>query len=180
MKRFYIADWHYDHANVISFDNRPFSDVEEMNKELIKRWNAAVSKEDVVYVLGDMFWKVPKENIDVLKKLSGQKFLIAGNHDSVKHEPFIKEFVKVVDYLEVDDEGRNIVLCHYPIPCFNKHYYGQFHLYGHVHNSYEYNMMENIRRQMKDLYDKPCNMYNVGCMMPYMNYTPRTLDEIIQ
>jgi hypothetical protein len=32
---------------------------------------------------------------------------------------------------------------------------------------------------MKELYDKPCEMYNVGVMIPYMNYTPRTLDEII-
>ena len=23
------------------------------------------------------------------------------------------------------------------------------------------------------------NIYNVGCMKPYMDYTPRTLDEII-
>jgi hypothetical protein len=22
--------------------------------------------------------------------------------------------------------------------------------------------------------------YNVGCMMPYINYTPRTLDEILE
>ena len=39
--------------------------------------------------------------------------------------------------------------------------------------------MENIKRQMKELYDRPCEMYNAGVMMPYMNYTPRTLDEII-
>lgn len=25
----------------------------------------------------------------------------------------------------------------------------------------------------------PCNIVNVGCMMPYMNYTPRTLEEIL-
>ncbi len=24
------------------------------------------------------------------------------------------------------------------------------------------------------------NFINVGCMMPYMDYTPRTLDEIIE
>lgn len=41
-------------------------------------------------------------------------------------------------------------------------------------------MMEHIKFQMEELYDKPCNMYNVGAMMPYMNYTPRTLEEIIK
>lgn len=65
------------------------------------------------------------------------------------------------------------------IPCFNHHYYGWYHLYAHVHNSFEWNMMERTKYEMKELYDRPCNMYNAGAMMPYMNYTPRTLEEII-
>ena len=40
--------------------------------------------------------------------------------------------------------------------------------------------MEHIKKEMTDLYDKPCNMYNIGCMLPYMNYTPKTLDEIVE
>ena len=71
-----------------------------------------------------------------------------------------------------------IVLSHYPIPCFNRHYYGAYHLYGHVHTGFEWNMMEHMRRQMEELYDVPCNMFNVGAMISYMDYTPRTLEEI--
>ena len=41
-------------------------------------------------------------------------------------------------------------------------------------------MMENAKRQMNELYKKDCNMYNVGAMLDYMNFTPRTLDEIIE
>ena len=41
-------------------------------------------------------------------------------------------------------------------------------------------MMEHDKYLMKELYEVPCNMFNAGVMMPYMNYTPRTLDEIIQ
>ena len=41
-------------------------------------------------------------------------------------------------------------------------------------------MMENTKMQMSALYDMPCKMYNVGVMMPYMDYTPRTLEEIIK
>ena len=40
-------------------------------------------------------------------------------------------------------------------------------------------MMERVKYEMTALYDKPCNMFNVGCMIPFMDYTPRTLDEII-
>ena len=40
-------------------------------------------------------------------------------------------------------------------------------------------MMERDKFLMQELYNRPCFMYNVGAMMPWMNYTPRTLDEII-
>lgn len=178
-KKFYIADWHYDHKNIIAFDNRPFLSVEQMNQELIRRWNNTVSAGDIVYVLGDMFWCKNSEALPVLDQLNGQKFLIRGNHDRCNDGTFIKKFVKVTEYLEVDDDGRKVVLCHYPMPCFKNHYYGWYHLYGHVHDSFEWNMVENFKMQMRDLYDKPCEMYNVGAMMPWMDYTPRILDEII-
>lgn len=55
-KQFYISDWHYGHANVIAFDNRPFKSLLEMDEALVDRWNAVVSPGDTVYVLGDMFW----------------------------------------------------------------------------------------------------------------------------
>lgn len=178
-KKFYIADWHYDHANILNFDNRPFKSVNEMNEELVERWNKVVSPGDIVYILGDMFWCKMSDVIPVLDKLNGQKFLIKGNHDKCNDSVFAKKFVKITDYLEVDDDGRKVVLCHYPIPCFKNHFYGWYHLYGHVHTSFEYNMMEHTKYLMEELYGKQCQMFNVGAMMPYMNYTPRTLDEII-
>ena len=178
-KKFYIADWHYDHANCIGFDNRPFTSVEEMNAELIRRWNSAVGNGDFVYVLGDMFWCNTKKAAPILKQLNGQKILIKGNHDRFHDPNFEKLFVKITDYLEVEDEGEKIVLCHYPIPCFKNHFYGWIHFYGHVHNSFEHNMMCHQRFLMENLYEKQCNMVNVGAMMPWMDYTPRTKQEIL-
>ena len=179
-KKFYIADWHYDHANILSFDSRKFTDVNEMNKELVRRWNSVVAPEDIVYSLGDMFWCKSSDALPILDALNGQKFLIRGNHDRTKDSKFINKFVKVTDYLEVEDGDKNIVLCHYPIPCFKNHYYGWYHLYGHIHSSFEYNMMERIKYEMEELYTVPCNMYNCGAMMPWVDYTPRTIDEIIE
>lgn len=41
-------------------------------------------------------------------------------------------------------------------------------------------MTEHQKYLMEELYpDKPCHMYNVGAMLPYIGYTPRTLDEIL-
>lgn len=177
-KKFYISDWHYNHENVLHFDHRPFKTVEEMNNELIRRWNSVVSNGDIVYILGDMFWCVPKIAAPVLKQLNGQKFLVRGNHDRWHDAEFDKLFVKIDEYMEIKDGDKNIVLCHYPIPCFKNHFYGWVHLYGHVHNSFEWNMMEHQRYLMEELYTRQCNMINVGAMMPWMGYTPKTLDEI--
>lgn len=52
-KIFFTSDHHFGHANIIKFSNRPFSNVEEMNEELIKRWNEKVSSEDEVSYIGD-------------------------------------------------------------------------------------------------------------------------------
>lgn len=178
-RKLYISDWHYWHANCIHFDNRPFKTVEEMNAELIRRWNAAVNPGDFVYILGDMFWCKTTDAIAVMKQLNGQKILVKGNHDRVRDAEFAKCFVKIADYLEVEDGGDNIVLSHYPIPCFKNHFYGWLHFYGHVHTSFEENMMQHNRYLMEELYSRPCEMYNVGAMMPYIDYTPRTKEEIL-
>ncbi len=180
MANFYISDWHYGHKNIIAYDNRPFKTVEEMNNTMVKRWNNTVSDEDTVFVLGDMFWCSESDAVPVLESLKGTKVLICGNHDTYKKAEFRNRFAAIHDYREIEDEDRSVVLCHYPIPCFKNHFYGWYHLYGHVHNSFESNMMEHDKMLMKELYGHPCNMFNVGAMMPWMNYTPRTLSQIVQ
>lgn len=177
-RKFYISDTHWGHNNVLAFDQRPFKTVDEMDAELIRRWNSVVNAGDIVYILGDMFWISPSKAKPIMEQLNGQKFLVKGNHDRWHDAKFDKLFVKIDEYMEVEDNGRKVVLCHYPIPCFKNHFYGWVHLYGHVHNSFEWNMMEHQRFLMEELYTRQCNMINVGAMMPYMDYTPRTLDEI--
>ena len=178
-RKLYIADWHYGHANAIGFDNRPYVSVEAMNTDLIERWNLAVQPDDTVYVLGDMFWCKVSEAIPVLKSLAGNKVLVKGNHDRCLDQNFRKCFENIDEYIEIEDDGRNVVLCHYPIPCYKNHFYGWYHLYGHVHSGFEWDMMEKVKCEMIELYGKPCAMFNVGAMMSYINYTPRTLNEIL-
>lgn len=180
---YFISDLHFGHKNCMAFDNRPFKLIEENDETIIKNWNNTVEIDDDVYLLGDISWYNTTKTIEIFNNLNGHIHLIKGNHDNklLKNRELQSRFCEITDYKELDiGNGKHIVLCHYPIPCFNGHYYNDYHLYGHVHNSFEYNMMEHIKFQMEELYDKPCNMYNVGAMMPYMNYTPRTLEEIIK
>lgn len=178
MSNFYIADWHYGHKNILAYDNRPFRSVEEMNETLVDRWNATVTKDDTVYVLGDMFWCSDGRAVDILSSLPGTKILIRGNHDKCKSKAFTDQFAVIYDYMEIRDGKKYVVLSHYPIPCFKNHFSGWYHLYGHVHNSFESSMMEHDKFLMKELYLRECKMFNVGAMMPWMDYTPRTLDQI--
>lgn len=177
--KFYIADTHFDHYNILAFDHRPFITVEEMNKTMIDNWNSVVRHDDEVFILGDFCWGKEARWVELLEQLNGQKTLITGNHD-IKPNKCRRYFVDVQEKKTIEDGEHKIVLCHEPIPCFRNHFYGWYHLYGHVHMSFEWNMMEHDRYLMEQLYTKPCEMYNVGCMLPYMNYTPRTLDQIIE
>lgn len=180
---YFIADLHqhFSHKNCLSFDNRPFKTIEEHDTELIRRWNETVGFDDDVWILGDISWSNTTKTIEVFSQLNGNKHLCIGNHDRklLKSKNIRDLFVEIVDYKEFKINGNDIILSHYPIPCFNRHYYGAYHFYGHVHNSFEWNMMQRVKYEMVALYDKPCNMFNVGCMIPYMNYTPRTFEEII-
>ena len=174
---FFTSDLHFGHKNIIRFDNRPFSSVEEMDSELIARWNRKVEADDLVYVLGDISWYNDSKTSELFHRLNGHKVLVKGNHDRV-HGQVRKEFDEVTDYKEITLEGnKHVILCHYPIVFFNRHHYGAYMFYGHVHNSHEWQMTDNYRRELEQL-DIKCNMYNVGVMVN--NYEPVTFEEVIQ
>ena len=176
---YFISDTHFGHLNIIRFDNRPFITLEEMDGKLIENWNNVVNRDDTVYILGDFSWYKADKTTEILKQLKGHKRLIKGNHDKFLHNAECKkQFDSIVDYDEIKVDNKKVVLSHYPITFFNGHYYNSIHLYGHVHNSHEWNFVESVKRQLLEM-DIPCEMYNVGAMISYIDYTPRTLDEII-
>ena len=178
----YIADLHFDSESIIAYDNRPFNSVEEMNETLIANWNRVVAPDDLTWILGDFCTgsKACWENH--LSRLNGKKALIVGNHDDPDAAAALRDaFEDVAEYREILDGDRHVVLCHYPILAFHDHYFGWYHLYGHVHSAYEWNVTENAKRLLRQLYvrDDVCRMANIGAMLPYMDYTPRTLDELL-
>ena len=104
MAIYFTSDLHFGHQSVLTkFEHRPFKNVEEMNEELIRRWNNKVQKGDLVYVLGDMFWKGDCDFVqDTLKRLNGQIILIKGNHDRWLHNAGNKKLLAgVKDYDDI-------------------------------------------------------------------------------
>lgn len=176
MAVFFISDLHIGHLNAIKSDKRPFQSLEQENSAIIQNWNNAVSADDEVYILGDFAWK-NEMALDVIRQLRGKKHIILGNHDQKFSPEFEQCFESISNYKVIVVNSQRIVLSHYPIAFwYGQHRYTVL-LYGHVHNTGE----ETIFREfVSGLNEKGINAecYNVGCMMPYMNYTPRTLDEI--
>lgn len=173
MVKYYISDLHFGHEKILKFDGRPFKTVEENDNTIIKNWNNRITDDDMVFILGDVSYYDFMETRDLLLELTGQFFIIRGNHDkhwlngSGRYESSVKDYMRITDYYH--DKPVDVVLCHYPIAVWDKQFNGGLHLYGHIHN----NNHEIVKHpEMK-------NSYNVGCMLPYMNYTPRTLDEIV-
>lgn len=114
---FFTADHHFGHANIIRFTNRPFKDIDEMNEELIKRWNEKVGKEDFVYHLGDLSLGSPQKTKEILDELNGKIYLIKGNHEK-SALTYSERFEWIKDYHEMyldlkSGESKKVILMHY-------------------------------------------------------------------
>lgn len=195
--RFFIADCHFFHENMNSkMDKRGFESAEAMNEYMIGKWNRKVRSQDEVVVLGDLSWGDAAQTNELLKRLHGRLYLIEGNHDLyLKNREFHRErFEWIKPYAELHDNKRKVVLCHYPIMCYNGQYRRDdkgrprsYMLYGHVHDTFDQRLIERFQELMKnsvneqasgDKQNIPCNMINCFCM--YSDYEPLTLDEWIQ
>lgn len=133
---FFIADTHFFDNNIIKYENRPFSNPEEMLGVITDNWNRTVGQDDRVFVVGD-FADVSKRseillNSDMLRSLKGRKYLIRGNHDTESDE-FYKEcgFEKVYDFPIVLDGFW--ILSHEPLYVNSNMPYAN--IYGHVHGN---------------------------------------------
>lgn len=139
----FTSDTHFNHANVIQYSERPFSDLEDMTEQLVDNWNSLIQPGDSVYHLGDfaLSWGKKHEKLidGILARLNGQKFLITGNHDrkEVTQNP---RWALSTPYheIKVDLGGvhkQRIVLCHYALRSWNQMHRGSWMLHGHSHGN---------------------------------------------
>lgn len=126
MAVFFTADTHFDDENLRMYENRPFANVAEMNAAIIRNWNAVVSDEDEVFLVGDVG---SGEYVPLLK---GKKYLIKGNHDLLPNDEYRKMgFAEVYDYPIVYNDFW--IVSHEPMyVCMNMPY---ANIFGHVHSN---------------------------------------------
>ena len=168
----FTSDPHLGHDKEFVVKARGFETVEEMNAEIVRRWNERVYPDDDVYVLGDLTLGDIEEGIRLISKLNGYLHIMRGNHDTDKKVERYLELPNVVSvqYADVLKYGKAVFwMGHYPTITANydddkpwaQHVVC---LFGHTH-------------QEQLFYNNNPYMYNVG--MDAHNCTPISIDEII-
>ena len=130
---FLVSDTHFGHEKTCTVFKRedgsplrPFSCAEEMDEEMIKRWNERVRPNDKVYHLGDVV--INRKYLHVLGRLNGDKVLIRGNHDIFKLEDYTTYFRDVRGY----DVKNGMILSHIPVHVESLGRFG-VNIHGHLH-----------------------------------------------
>ena len=150
MRYWFTSDSHFHHEKIIEFSERPFKDLQEMEDEIIKRWNNKVKPEDTVFHIGDFGFGTKKE--EMLKKLNGHVVIIKGNHDSSR--------MSIMLDCTIEYGGRFWHLVHDPQDAK-----GEFNICGHVHNNWHCIRISNVGWAV-----------NVG--VDVNNFTPVSIEEI--
>lgn len=135
---YYAADMHFGHGAVIRMEGRPFADTDEMDRAMAANWNARVRPDDDVWVAGDVAYRAGRPVADYVRRLSGRKHLVVGNHDAkwMGREPdALAMFESVEQIAWVSDGGRRVVVCHYPMMEWPGFWRGSWHVYGHIHSN---------------------------------------------
>ena len=146
----YFSDPHFGHVNMAK--HRGFSSVEEMDQTIVDNLNQYITKKDIIYCLGDVFWKGTYQ--DIRKFFTKIKFsrmiFIKGNHDK-KLLSFLNHTkdtrFELHDSLIVKDSGIQLHLYHYPIFDWDRKFHNKpdnfkyLHLHGHQHQNQQNSLM---------------------------------------
>ncbi len=148
----FTADTHLSHAAMLRHCHatRPYSSVDEMDKSIVDTWNQTVSRDDLVYVIGDFAWSNHRKWIN---ELNGKKILVVGNHDKMPQDALdlfkpdwicedmtAREAIKtMVQFREVHQKlvrvicGQMMTLNHEPMRSWSSSVHGSICLCGHSH-----------------------------------------------
>ena len=106
-----------------------------MNKELIKRWNSVVKKDDVVFCLGDFALCGKDKIIEIGQQLNGRKTLILGNHEGASIKTYYEAGFEFVSRYPVLYDGFYIFSHE---PQFVQENGPYANIFAHVHNDPNY------------------------------------------
>jgi len=140
MRKFITSDLHFGHANIMKFcpvTRAGFTDVSDMDEQMIREWNKEVSVEDEVFILGDVAFCNAQKATVIMRRLNGTKILIEGNHDvkNLNDPEFRACFKEIHKYLRYNHNGTIVCMFHFPIFDHDQAARGSIMLHGHRHGN---------------------------------------------
>ena len=169
---FLTSDTHFGHTGVCKFTNsdgskmRPWTDPDEMDEEMVKRWNETVRPNDKVYHLGDVV--INRKALKIMSRLNGDKVLIRGNHDIFRDEEYREHFRELRAYHVMN----GMILSHIPIHTESLGRFG-VNIHGHLHAN---------RVMYRDLFSDEELMdprYHCVCV-EHTDYRPILFEDVIK
>jgi calcineurin-like phosphoesterase family protein len=134
-----VTNWRTQDGKIPVNSTRDFQTLDEMGDAIVNNINSKVGQDDTLIHLGDVaFGGFDKLEQFLDRLICKNIYLVLGNHDHhiKNNREFIKDrFMSVQNYMEVNIEGENFVLCHYPLQSWHGLNKGVIHLHGHVHLS---------------------------------------------
>lgn len=127
----FISDTHFGHRNIINYCRPQYVSLDDMEADIIARWNATVAPADLVYHLGDFAWK-PQDALRVRPQLNGTIRLIVGNHDDIPALASTGLFQRIELWRQFREHGFSAT--HIPMRS-DQMRHGQANLHGHVHGN---------------------------------------------
>jgi calcineurin-like phosphoesterase family protein len=130
---YFTSDHHFGHGAARGFYGRPFLSLDEMDYQMITRWNSVVKPDDEVWHLGDFAVHQSSDRVNhLLNELHGNKHLIVGNNDDAAVTS-CTGWLSVQAYAEITIHETKLVLCHYPFRTWRDMGKGSINLHGHSH-----------------------------------------------
>ena len=167
---FLVSDTHFGHAGVCRFMRddgvtklRPWDNPDEMDEEMVKRWNETVRPNDKVYHLGDVV--INRKAMKTLHRLNGDKVLIRGNHDIFRDEEYRQHFRELRAYHVMN----GMILSHIPI---HSESFGT-NIHGHLHSN---------RVMIRGFNNKPMgidNRYHCVCV-EQTDFRPILFEDVME
>jgi calcineurin-like phosphoesterase family protein len=170
---FLVSDTHFGHAGVCKFLRedgsklRPWENSEEMDEDMVKRWNETVKPTDKVYHLGDVV--INRKALNIMRRLNGDKVLIRGNHDIFKDEDYRQHFRELRAYHVMN----GMILSHIPIHADSLGRFG-VNIHGHLHSG-------RVMRQPEGRYGIPIIDARYHCVcVEQTDFRPILFEDVIQ
>lgn len=162
-----VSDTHFGHEKTCTVFKRadgsplrPFASAEEMDEEMIRRWNERVRPNDKVYHLGDVV--INRKALKTMARLNGDKVLIRGNHDIFRDNEYREYFRELRAYHVMN----GMILSHIPIHEESLARFGT-NIHGHLH----------ANRVMKD--GSVDVRYHCVCV-EHTDYRPILFEDVIK